>query len=278
MGTGYGVYIYQGETAETTFVDDRLRPGKAYAYRVETAGSLPGQTLAIAAVETYNHGPVAGGGLASALTVSSPKAATNRPNVAIIPAPTPLPPDALLLGLMSDASYTDDFNTLSVAGEIRNDSNLDVGEISVIASFYDASGNFIHEARSAAMLKSLAPGQRSPFLLNLDRPAGMSNYSIKAVGRPIPASLSPQINIVSMKRYEDTIGFYHVEGVIQNAGSIPVDQARVIVTLYARGGAVINVGFAYPNPTRLHPGDRATFDVKFTYFPKVVDQSVVVAE
>jgi hypothetical protein len=198
--------------------------------------------------------------------------------VAIIPAPTPLPPDALLLGLMSDASYTDDFNTLNVVGEVRNDSTLDVGEINVIVSFYDASGSFIYEARSETMLKSLTPGQRSPFLLSLERPEGMNNYSIKAVGRPIPSQLTPQLAVVSTKRYEDSIGFYHVEGVIRNNGSIAAKQAKVVVTLYGRGGGVINVGFAYPEPAQLGPGEQAAFDVRFTYFPKVVDQAVVVGE
>jgi hypothetical protein len=163
-----------------------------------------------------------------------------------------------------------------VVGEVRNDSNLDVGDITVIISFYDATGSFISETRGQTMLKTLAPGQRSPFLLSLTRPGGMSNYSIKAVGRPVPPQLNPQISVVKNRAYEDDIGFYHVTGTIQNVGSVIVPQAKVVVTLYGRGGGVINVGFAYPSPAQLKPGVQAAFDVTFTYFPKILSHNIVV--
>jgi hypothetical protein len=104
----------------------------------------------------------------------------------------------------------------------------------------------------------------------------MSNYSIKAVGQPVPLELTSQIAVVQRKAYQDDVGFYHVEGTIENVGTVPVNQAKVVVTLYGRDGGVINVGFDYPVPARLNSGDRAAFDVKFTYFPKVLNNSVIV--
>ena len=273
MGTGYGVYIYKGKTTAAEFVDGGLRPGMAYMYRLETLAGGQLQRVGWVSVGASNRASVAGIGLASSPATAAMAA---RPLAAIIPAPTPLPPDALLLGLMSDASYTDPFDILNVVGEVRNDTNLNVGEIVIIASFYDTSGNFISEARGEALLNYLPPGQRSPFLLSLLRPVGMSNYSIKAVGRPAPLELTPQMAIIQPKAYQDEVGFYHVEGGVENVGAIPVDRAKVIVTLYSRGGGVINVGFDYPVPARLNPGDRAAFEVKFTYFPKVLNHSVIV--
>ncbi len=273
MGTGYGVYVYKGQTTSTDFVDNGLRPGLAYIYRVEALDDAQPQAVGIVSVGTYDRAPIAGVGLASALSEDVTPA---RPNVAIIPAPTPLPSDALLLGLMSEASYTDAFNTLYVVGEVRNDSNMNVGEGSILVSFYDDAGNFISEARGQTTLDHLTPGQRSPFLLSLPRPPGMSNYSIKAVGRPVPLELTSQIAVVQRKAYQDDVGFYHVEGTIENVGTVPVDQAKVVVTLYGRDGGVINVGFDYPVPAHLNSGDRAVFDVKFTYFPKVLNNGVIV--
>lgn len=273
MGTGYGVYVYKGQTTSTDFVDNGLRPGLAYVYRVEALDDAQPQAVGIVSVGTYDRAPIAGVGLASALSADATPA---RPNVAIIPAPTPLPSDALLLGLMSEASYIDAFNTLYVVGEVRNDSNMNVGEGSILVSFYDDAGNFISEARSQTTLDHLTPGQRSPFLLTLPRPPGMSNYSIKAVGRPVPLELTSQIAVVQRKAYQDDVGFYHVEGTIENVGTVPVNQAKVVVTLYGRDGGVINVGFDYPVPARLNSGDRAVFDVKFTYFPKVLNNGVIV--
>jgi len=271
MGTGFGVYLYKENVIGTELVDDGLRPGVTYAYRIDHQAQEQNQALGFVSVAPFNRAPVAGAGLASALTTDS---ASKRPNQAIIPAPTPLPADALLLGLISDASYTDEFNTLNVVGEVRNDSNLDVGEVTVVVSFYDTTGNFLSEARDQTMLDHLQPGERSPFLLNLTRPVGMSNYSIKAVGRPVPPQLTSQVAVVQSKAYQDDIGFYHVTGIIENTGSILVQRAKVVVTLYGRGGGVINVGFDYPTPARLAPAERAAFDVKFTYFPHVLEHRI----
>ena len=272
MGTGYGVFIYKGQVVDPDFVDIRLRPGMKYAYRVDAVGHGRRRMLGRASAVTYMRAPLADAG---SETVVNAEAASNRPDVTIIPAPTPLPPDALLLGLVSDNSYIDELNTIHIVGQIRNDSNLDVGHMTVIASFFDDAGNFLDEAQSPALLDRLTPGQRSPFILSVPFPADMADYSIKAVGRPVAPELSSQLSVVQSKAYEDNVGFYHVEGLIENLGTVPVNQASVVVTLYSRGGEVLNVGFD-PVSFRLEPGARAEFDVRFTYFPKVVDREIIV--
>jgi hypothetical protein len=180
---------------------------------------------------------------------------------------------------MSEASYTDEFNTLNVVGEVRNDSNLDVSQVSVIVSFYDGTGAFLGEVRGSTLLESLTPGQRAPFHLSLDRPAGMSNYSVKVVGRPTNLLLGPELTVRDTRAYEDDVGFYHVRGVVQNNGSVSSPNTKVVVTLYGRGGGVINTGFAYLEPSQLAPGEEAAFDIRFTHFPKVLNHRVdVVSE
>ncbi|RME47427.1 MAG: hypothetical protein D6796_07675, partial [Caldilineae bacterium] len=258
---------------ETAFVDDAVRGGATYHYRVEGADGEDTAVVGYASAVTYPR-PDAPPAAAIASAAGSPPA--GRANVAIIPAPTPLPPDALLLGLMSDASYTDAFDTLYVVGEVRNDSNLDVGDIHVTVSFYDAAGTFIGETTGRTMLKTLSPGERSPFLLRLARPVGMSNYSIKAVGRPVPSYLRPQIVLVESRAFEDEAGFYHVAGTVKNTGSVSVPRVRVVVTLYGRDGGVVNVGFDDLSPVPLHPGELAPFDVTFTYFPKILRHAIAI--
>ena len=273
MGRGYGVHIYKEETGETAFVDSAAQPGRLYSYQVSALEQGKEQPLGVATAVTWQADVVA----EAKVIPSSSSGPVNGPaNVAVIPAPTALPPDALLLGLMSDASYTDGFDTLNVVGEVINDSNLDVGNITVIVTFYDAAGAFIHEAQGKTLVDNLQPEERAPFLLSLPRPAGMSNYSVKAVGRPTPPRLKPQLVLLSNKRYEDDAGFFHVTGQIKNTGSVAVEQAKVVVTLYGRGGGVINVGFAYPQPSPLAPGEIAAFDVSFTYFPKFLDHRVTI--
>lgn len=198
-------------------------------------------------------------------------------SVRITPAPTPLPPDTVILGLLSASNYADELdNTLTIVGEVRNDSHLDVGETIVTATFYGTDGQVIGEASGSTMLHSLAPGMRSPFIITLPRPAGLADYSMRATGRPINLTASEAgLKVVNTRRFEDKTGFYHVAGVIENASGRRVQGARVIVTLYDRGGHVVNVGFAYPQPASLSPSDRADFDISFTYYPKVFSHLAV---
>jgi len=267
MGTGFGVFIFQGETDRNTFVDAAAPAGAPVVYRIENNGAAEQPVAAI--VRAVVPAPVTALPAAAEIPASSAPAGDTR--ITVIPAPTPLPADALLLGLMSDASYTDGVGNVHVMGEVRNDSNLNVGEIAITVSFYDGAGNFITDITAPTMISALNPGERAPFAVSLPRPAGMENYSIKAVGRPTALVLHPQVGIVSISAAEDEVGFYRVSGSVKNMGSVTLDRPKIVVTLLGRGGALVNVAFGYPSPRRLNPGDIAVFDVAFTYFPNVLD-------
>jgi hypothetical protein len=162
-------------------------------------------------------------------------------------------------------------------GEVRNDSHLDVGQTAVTATFYDADGQENGEVTGQAMMQMLAPGMRSPFVLTVSRPADAGNYSLRATGRPIQAApVTTQLKVVNTRRFEDTAGFYHIAGVVENSGTQRVEHARVVVTLYDRAGRVINIGFVYPEPASLAPGSRADFDATFTYYPKVFSHAAII--
>jgi hypothetical protein len=265
MGSGYGVYIHKADVSEPAFVDKTLRPGLAYRYRVTRLESHREVVLAQTVAATLG-GQTPLDNLLNQQPVVTPTVA---------PAPTALPADAVLLGLLSDNSYTDEFNTLHVVGEVRNDSNLDVGQTDIAITFYDGAGAVIGRANGQTVLEVIPPGEISPFLITLSRPEGMDSYSVRAVARPVEPELSPQLAVVQVKRFEDEAGFFHVKGVIENSGSLTAKRAKVVAVIYGRGGAVINVGFTYLNPPILAPGERASYEVIFTYFPKYVDQKVI---
>jgi hypothetical protein len=284
MGTGYGVYVYKAETTGHELTDTNLRSGLRYQYRV---GALTptGETTAAWSQAITPYSPQSQAG-----TVSDSEATRRSPvndsgdmpqpaysSVRVTPAPTPLPPDTIILGLLSATDYADDVDdTLTIVGEVRNDSHLDVGETTVTATFYGTDGQVIGEASSSTMIKALAPGVRSPFMIILPQPAGLANYSMRATGRPVTlTTASAELNVINTRRFEDTTGFYHIAGVIENGSERRVESARVIVTLYDRAGRVVNVGFAYPQPLSLSPKDRADFDIAFTYYPKVYSHLAV---
>jgi hypothetical protein len=276
MGTGYGVYVLKAETEQPALTDTSLRAGSRYQYRVgsitPTGETIVAWASAITPVrsdlQAWEHDATS----ASVEDTSAPAIPKPAPSpIRVTPAPTPLPPDTIILGLLSATDYADNLDdTLTIVGEVRNDSQLDVGQASVIATFYADDGQVIGEFGGPTILEALGPGIRSPFIITLPRPPGLADYSLRATGRPItPVTSEAELKVVNTRRFEDTTGFYHIAGVIENPGAQHVEQARVVVTLYDRGGNVINVGFAYPQPAALSPDSRADFDVSFTYYPKV---------
>lgn len=266
MGSGFGVYLYKTEVNEPAFVDKALRAGVRYSYRVTHLAAKQEVVLAQTEIATLGSGHTLGGGLTS----QRPLTATT-----IIPVPTALPPDAVILGLMSDNSFTDDFNTLNIVGEVRNDSPSDVGQAHIAVTFYDSNGAIIGTADGETLLEVIPPGETAPFLITVSRPAGFTSYSLRAVGRPVQPKHSAQLAVVQVKRFEDEAGFFHIRGIIQNTGSVISERTKVAAIIYGRGNNIINLGFTYVDPPTLAPGERANFEVIFTYYPKYVSQKVI---
>jgi hypothetical protein len=266
MGSGFGVYVHKADVNEPAFVDDMLQPGRAYKYRVTRWETNQEIVLAQTQSATFGSQATVGTGLASQRPVLT---------ATVAPAPTALPADAVLLGLLSDNSFTDEFNTLNIVGEVRNDSNLDAGQTDITVTFYDTAGAVIGTANGETILDVIPPGEISPFLITLSRPPGIASYSLRAVARPVAPELNAQLSVVQVKRYEDDTGFFHIQGVVENTGSVVARRTKVVAIIYGRGGSVINVGFTYVNPPILAPGQRAKYEVIFTYFPKYVSQKVI---
>lgn len=266
MGSGYGLYVYKAKTSEAAFIDEMLRPGMTYGYRVTHLES--GQEVVVSQADSTTFGNEITAGI-------EPPGQARSATIRVTPAPTALPPDAVLLGLRSDNNFTDNFNVLTVVGEVRNDSNLDVGQTDIAVTFYDTVGAVIGTANGQTMLDVIPPGEISPFIITLTRPSGLASYSLRAVARPVTPGRNAQLAVIEVKRYEDDAGFFHVRGVIENTGNITAKRTKVAAVLYGRDNRVINVGFTYTSPPTLPPGGRATYDVIFTYYPRYVAQTVI---
>ena len=258
MGTGYGVYVFQVETAETRLVQRLARPGYRYAYQIEGIGASGvasrGQVSVVAGVQQVEI----------VIGVSPTPTPEPIPSTA-----TPLPPDLVVLGLLSSNDFIDDVDgKTKIIGEVRNDNSVAVSDAVVTISFYGAEGQIGRELSAPAIQSALGPGERSPFELTTLAPAGAENYSLRSTANPSTSPMeTSQLQVVNTRRFEDSTGFFHVSGTVKNAGKRKVNHPRVVVTLYDRRGRVINVGFAYPEPSTLPSLGEGEFDVAFTYYP-----------
>ena len=194
----------------------------------------------------------------------------------VMATPTPLPPDTVLLGLMSSHEYEDDLGFITIVGEVRNDLQMNAGKVLVTATFYNASGDVIEEASTSTMMDILLPGQRSPFALTLPRPVDLWEYSLRITARPTLEQPLAGLEVVQSHAYEDEVGFYHVTGEVENTGQRTADRVQVIVTLYDKWGKIVNAGFVYSAPRRVRPGEKAAFDCSFNYYPLVKEHAIQV--
>lgn len=265
MGTGYGIYAYLAQTNEAAFIDEQLRANASYSYRLTLQDDQEEITFAQISAQALGENPLE--------TVPS----LNPPS-SVVAKPTALPADAILLGLISANDFVDEFKTLSIVGELRNDSGVSVGQTDVTVTFYDSAGTVIGAASGKAMLSAIPPGEKSPFIVSLTKPAGFATYSIRAMGRPVRSQQPAQLAVIEVKRYEDEAGFFHIRGIVENVGTTTAKRTKVAASIYGRDNGVINVGFTYVNPPTLKPGERATFDVIFAYYPRYASQQVIAFE
>jgi hypothetical protein len=272
MGSGYGVFIYKAQTMQPAHIDKYLEPDAIYRYRITTVADNQEQFLAQTAVNTFDH--------TSAASDSTPTTEFKVTGVSAMAAavPTALPPNAVLLGLVSDNNFTDDFDTLTIVGEVRNDSNLTVGESDISVTFYDASGNVIDTATGETMLQSIPPGEKSPFILSVKRPAGLDSHSLRAIAVPVESEPGSQLSVREVRRFEDDAGFFHVKGIIENVGNTPARRVNVAAVIYDRSNQVINISFTYASPPNIRPGETAAYDVIFSYYPRYYAQHVIAFE
>ncbi len=263
MGRDYGLYVYKARVTEPTFEDTTLQPAVTYHYRIRSQTQRSGflETTIFTPPDVEFRSSRATGRAATTLKVT--------------PAPTALPPDAVILGLLSDNKFTDEFGLLTIVGEVRNDSNLTVGQSQIAITLYDRTGTIIDTAEGQPMLEVIPPGETSPFIIKLPRPAGLASYSLRAIARPVTPRLSPQLAVTELRRFEDTAGFFHIKGKIQNVGKITARRVKVAAIIYGRDERVINVSFTYITPPALAPGQEADYDILFTYYPRYATQAVL---
>jgi hypothetical protein len=192
----------------------------------------------------------------------------------VVATPTPLPPDTVLLGLMSSLEYEDDLGFITIVGEARNDLQMNVGKVLVTATFYNDSGDVIEEVSTSTMMDILLSGQRSPFALTLPRPVDLWEYSLRITARPTLEQPLAGLEVIQSHAYEDEAGFYHVTGEVENTGQRTADRVQVIVTLYDKWSKIVNAGFVYSEPRRVRPGEKAAFDCSFNYYPLVKEYAI----
>ena len=97
------------------------------------------------------------------------------------------------------SSFVDETNFMHVYGELKNLSNKAMKNVVVTASLYDSKGKLLNQFRRSSELRTLNPGDVSPFeILYLDTQTvnAVTNYTLSATG-PQPAMPARALPLMS---------------------------------------------------------------------------------
>ena len=170
------------------------------------------------------------------------------------------------------SSSKDRNNIMHVYGLVKNISNKATKNVVVKASFYDSNGKLINEFQRSADLRTINPGEISPFeILYIDTKTvnDVKNYSLSAAGQETQIK-TRALRIVSNSSKLDTIlGIYYLRGRVVNEGSEDTTNSMIIAPLYDKNGNVIVIGRAQTEPVNISSHSEAAFDLPVTAAPQV---------
>jgi hypothetical protein len=170
------------------------------------------------------------------------------------------------------SSHLDENNIIHVYGLVKNTSNKAFKNIVVKASFYDSNGQMINEFQRSSDLRTINPGETSPFeILYIDTKTvnDVKNYTLSASGEEAQTK-ARALRILSNNSKLDTIlGVYYIRGRVLNEGSEGTTNSMIIAPLYDKNGDVILVGRAQTEPVNISSHSEAAFDLPVTAAPQI---------
>ncbi len=167
-------------------------------------------------------------------------------------------------------SYVDETRILHVLGEIRNESDIAVGNVLITTSFYDSDGNLLEEFQRAPSIQVINSRGSSPFeILYLDQQTAdiVANFTMRAIGQETEPKENG-LRVVSSNSRLDILGTYFINAAARNDGTHTADNAIMIATLYDTDGRVIAIGKALAEAGRgssnITAGAQAPFGIAIT--------------
>jgi hypothetical protein len=164
------------------------------------------------------------------------------------------------------SSFVDETKFMHVYGEVKNISNKAMKNVVVKASFYDAYGKMINEFKRSSELRTINPGEISPYeILYIDTKSvdTVKNYTISATGQETETK-TRALRIASNNSRLDLMGVYYIVGRVINEGSQDVTNCMIIATLYDKDGKVITIGRAQTEPVNISSHSESAFDLPVT--------------
>lgn len=161
--------------------------------------------------------------------------------------------------VIDDNHYTDDSGYLYIVGEVKNTGDVNLEYVEIIATIYDDS-TVVGSQSTFTMLDILEPNQDSPFKIMKQEPDSWTDYTLEIDYSSTLSTPYNELQIQGVSDSEDDLGYYYINGEVENTGTEGVEYVEVVASIYDSGGNIIETNFVYTNPETLDPGDTAPFE------------------
>lgn len=162
--------------------------------------------------------------------------------------------------IQNDQQYIGDDDSLHIVGEIQNNLEVPLNQISVFVSLYDEYNNIIATKETSSLVNTIMPGMKGPFDLVLTNGEAkqIKSYSLELDYKVSPPK-NQVIDITNSELSRDNHNNLMITGTVTNKGDITANTVAVIATLYDDQGNVAAVSRVHPEPDYLRAEDNAFF-------------------
>ena len=205
--------------------------------------------------------------IAAALVAAAAAAASGAGEGPAAPAAAaaepPGPAQGGQVSILNDRLLVGGDGSLRIAGEISNGLGVPLRGAEVTATLYSDAGQVVGTSSGGAMVDSIVPGMRAPFVLDAGGiGAGVGRYALD-VGYEVAGPKGRVIDVTSSSVSSDPHGIVVVAGTVANNGDITANAVSVAATLYDREGNVIAASTGKPDRDYLRASEEAFFLVSF---------------
>lgn len=183
--------------------------------------------------------------------------------------------------IQNDQQYVGDDNSLHIVGEIQNNLQVPLNQISIFVTLFDENMNVITTKETSSLVNTIMPGMKGPFdLILTNRDAkNIKSYSLD-LDYEISSPKNQVIEITESELSRDNYNNLMITGTVANKGDITANTIAVIATLYDKEGNVAAVSRVHPEPDYLRAEDNAFFLVSIPdkIQTSMVDDFTLVAE
>jgi len=162
--------------------------------------------------------------------------------------------------ITNDRQYIGEDGSFHVVGEIENNLDAPLSQISIYVTLYDVNNHIIATKETSSFVNIIMPNMKGPFDLVVTGPESKltDNYSIDLNYKVSPPK-SQVIDITSSEISRDNQNNIMITGTVANNGDITANTVSVVATLYDKDGNVAAVSKTNPEPDYLRSDDEAFF-------------------